>query len=231
MMPTPIYQQSKGLAAAFRRSIARYGEAMKPARLGFIVDATGSRAATWEEAQAAQRRLFAATRRVKRLKLRLIHFGGDELHDHDWQEKADTLTRAMAGVRCERGLTQFLPALRRFIDEPADHRASAIVLTGDCFEEDADEAEHIAKALKQAGIRLFCFHEGNDEFAGGVFRMLARTTGGSFARLGDELNLTALCEAVALLTAGGREALARLPDSRAKRLLLADHSDQKGDKR
>ena len=38
-------------------------------------------------------------------------------------------------------------------------------------------------------------------------------------------------EAAALLTAGGPEALAKLPDSRAKRLLLADHSDQRGGRR
>lgn len=231
MMPTPVYAQSKGLAAALKRSIARYGEATKPARLGFIVDATGSRAATWEEAQAAQRRLFTATRRVKRLRLRLIHFGGDDLRDHGWQDKADALTRAMAGVRCARGLTQILPALQCFIDEPVESRATAIVLVGDCFEEDADEAERIAKALRQIGIRLFCFHEGTDEFAAGVFRTLARTTGGSFARLGEDLPLAEFCEGVALLTTGGRKALAKLPNSRAKQLLLADLRNQKGEQR
>ena len=117
------------------------------------------------------------------------------------------------------------------LDEPAERRAQAIVLVGDCFEEDADHAEMIATALKQVGVRVFSFHEGDDEFGAAAFRMFAQTTGGRFARLGDELPLADFCEGVALLTAGGRKALARLPDSRAKRLLLADMREDKGAKR
>ncbi len=228
MLPATTQKKSTGLARAFSRAVARYSETTRPARLGFIVDATGSRAATWEDAQAAQRRLFAATRRVKRLKVRLVRFGGNKMFDHGWQDKADTLTRTMAGVRCRRGLTQILPALQSFIDEPADSRATAIVLIGDCFEEDADEAERMAKVLKQAGIRVYAFLEGQDEFAAGIFRMFAQTTEGRLARLGDDLPLAEFCEAVAVLTAGGHKALAALPRSRAKQLLLADKREGKG---
>ena len=196
MLPVPTQSKAATLASVFKRSVARYGEATKPARLGFIVDATGNR-----------------------------------MFDHGWLDSAETLVRTMAGVRCKTGLTQILPALQAMLDEPAERRAQAIVLVGDCFEEDADHAEMIATALKQVGVRVFSFHEGDDEFGAAAFRMFAQTTGGRFARLGDELPLADFCEGVALLTAGGRKALARLPDSRAKRLLLADMREDKGAKR
>lgn len=230
MFPALTRDKARRLATAFRRATTRYSEALKPAHLGFIIDATGSRAGTWEVAQAAQRRLFAATRRIRRLKVRLIRFGGNEIVDHGWQDDPGQITRLMAGVRCRGGLTQYLPSLQGFLDQSADSGPSAIILIGDCFEEDSDEAARMAGVLKRADIRLFCFQEGSDGFAGNVFRMFARVTGGRYARLGADLPLAELCEGVALLTAGGRPAVAALSDSRTKQVLLADARSGEGDK-
>jgi hypothetical protein len=93
-------------------------------------------------------------------------------------------------------------------------------LIGDCFEEDAAQAARLGHALKAAGIKVFAFLEGEDWTADAVFRGLAATTGGRFARLGDELPLDALCAGVALLTAGGAKALAQIENKQVKRLLL-----------
>jgi hypothetical protein len=130
----------------------------------------------------------------------------------------------MAGVRCESGLTQILPALAAFAGEAPKTKADAVILIGDCFEEDAGEADALARALKAAGIRIFAFLEGDDCTAKDVFRRLADITGGRFARLGDDFALHSLCQGVALLMAGGKQALETLPDKRTKQLLLGGPS-------
>lgn len=221
MLPTLTKQTPKG---AFRRALNRFAareeERRRVTRLGFLIDATASRAATWEQAQAAQAQMFRATRKIGRLAVRLVHFGGGQLADHEWFDDPGKAAAAMARVRCESGVTQILPGLAAFLDAPPGLRPAAIILIGDSFEEDPREAERIASALKQAGIRVFSFLEGNDETARAVFRRLAESTSGRFAALGASLPLDDLCEGVALLAAGGAQAVQRLQNKQARQLLL-----------
>lgn len=205
--------------AAHRHEARRHG-----ARIGFIIDATASREATWEAAQWVQGKMFFAVRKQGALWLRLIHFGGNEMTNFGWFDNPRAIAKHMAGVRCESGLTQILPALAAFAGEAPQTKADTIILIGDCFEEDAGEAEALAHALKAAGIRIFAFLEGDDCTAEDVFRRLAEITGGRFARLGDDFALHSLCQGVALLMAGGKQALEKLPDERTKQLLLGGPS-------
>lgn len=215
-------------ARACERVAAHRHEArQRGARIGFIIDATASREATWEAAQWVQGKMFFAVRKQGALWLRLIHFGGNEMTDFGWTGSPRAIAKHMAGVRCASGYTQLLPALALFAGEAQETKASAIILIGDCFEEDAGEAEALAHALKAAGIKVFAFLEGDDCTAQGVFRRLAEITGGKFARLGDDLALHNLCQGVALLMAGGKQALATLPDERAKQLLLGGPSGER----
>ena len=214
--------------SALSRATRRFQEASAPARIGFVIDATGSRANTWEDAQAAQRRIFEATARVRRLAVRLIHFGGTERSDHGWNTDASGLAAAMAGVRCVRGLTQILPSLLTFLEGDPKERPQAVIVVGDCFEEDVACVSAVAGAFKAAGIRIYAFHEGDDALAGSVFRQLADGTGGRFLRFGEDLPLADLCEAVAVLTAGGEKAVKRLTNNRAAVLLLAPPADNAG---
>ncbi len=215
--------QKKNAPSAIARALERVNarkEATKPVRIGFLVDATGSRNETWEQAQNIQAGMFKSVTGLRRLTLRLVYFGGNELTDHGWKTNARALAIRMAAVRCETGLTQILPGLEAFLDESEGSRARAIILVGDCFEEDSDRAEAIAFALKNAGIKVFAFHEGEDWTAQTVFTRLAVVTGGAFAKFGSDLPLGDLCEGVALLTAGGKNGLKRLANKRAKQLLL-----------
>lgn len=209
---------------ALRRAAERFAAWRRRTRLGFLIDATGSRAHTWEQAQTVQAGMFRAASGLGPLSLRLVHFGGGALADHGWIESPRETAAAMARVHCATGPTQILPGLAAFLNSPPDNRAAAIILIGDCFEENPREAERIALALKNAGIRVFAFLDGKDGTAENVFRRVSEITGGKFAKFGSFLPLAELCEGVALLAAGGAEALRRLPDSRANRLLLTGPS-------
>lgn len=210
-------RQGKGIVA---RAAARFREARRGTRIGFVIDATGSRARQWEQAQTIQARMFRAAGRRSGMHLRLVHYGGGALCDHGWQDSPRNIAAAMARVRCRSGLTQILPALSRFADDGPDGNAKAIILIGDAFEEDPEEATRIGAALKVAGIRLYAFLEGEDWTAADAFRRLAEMTGGRFARFGDDLPLDELCQGVALLSAGGDGRLRRLKHDKVRRLLL-----------
>lgn len=227
----PLKKTAAALPAksgAFTRALERFREQRKAdsriTRIGFIVDATGSRHATWEQAQTVQGRMFQAVAGLGRVSLRLVHFGGGVLTDHGWSEDTGRLAARMAAVRCHAGQTQVLPALRAFADD--GERADAVILVGDAFEEEPDEALLLCQALRQRGIRVFAFFEGDLRAAEDQFRLIAETTGGRFARLGDDLPLADLCEGVALLAAGGEKAVRRLGNERARRLLLTGPSDR-----
>ena len=214
---TALLREAKaqaGRGGGFARN--RHGKA----RIGFIVDATGSRGAGWEAAQTVQAGMFRAVSGLGTLSLRLIHFGGNRSTDHGWLDDPRLVASQMAEVRCAAGLTRHLPALQSLLG--SDTMPGSIIMVGDCFEESRTGARALAKELKAGGIRVFAFLEGDDSTADAVFRELADTTGGAFAGLGDELPLGELCKGVAVMTAGGREAVSRLEHGGVKRLLLGD---------
>lgn len=228
MLPTKTVNKSAANSTgAFMRAMKRFRTTRERVHIGLIIDATSSRAKTWEQAQKIQMRMFGRITGLGRLSLRLVHFGGYEVVDHGWQSDPKRLAAKMAAVRCVSGLTQILESLEYFIDD-ATPRANAIILIGDCFEECSEEAEHVARRLAARKTKVFSFLEGNeDPVAEAVFKRLAAVTGGKFARLGAELPLGDLCEGVALLAAGGEKAVKRLSNQKAQRLLLGGPSASK----
>ena len=195
--------------------------AQRITRIGFLVDATGSRQATWEQAQRIQANMFEAVTGLQKLELRLVHFGGARITDYGWSKDPGKLAAKMARVRCEKGYTQINEGLKAFLDEGPE--VDAIILVGDSCEEEMDVA--VATELKRRGIKMFCFLEGHYGYAVEIFGWLAYQTGGKFAHFGDDLPLGDLCEGVALLAAGGEKALARSKNEEVKRLLLAGPED------
>lgn len=208
--------KSGAIGRALERLAAKQAQA-RTVRIGLIVDATGSRQASWEDAQRVQGRMLESLGRTGRVLLRLIYFGGGELTACAWSSDHAALSAHMAAVRCRKGHTQILDGLRRFLREGEE--AESIILVGDAFEEDAGSAELLAALLRDSGAKIFAFLEGDDAHAARIFRKLAEATGGRFARLGAELPLGALCEGVVLLTAHGREGLRRLKHEKARLLL------------
>lgn len=223
-----VKQMGKSLTrtgGALARAVERAKADRRRVRIGFIVDATASRDAAWEQAQTVQGRMFESVAGLGRVSLRLMHFGGGALTDHGWSENTRGLAARMAAVRCEQGLTHIVPALRTLLND--EHQADAVILVGDAFEEDAGDALLLCHALRIRGIKVFSFFEGGLGAAEDSFRLIAETTGGRFARLGDDLPLADLCEGVALLAAGGEKAVRRLTNERARKLLLAGPGDRK----
>lgn len=186
--------------------------------IGFVIDATGSRSATWAQAQEIQARMFEKVASYGAMTLRLVHFGGSVISDLGWERNSDTVTSHMAEVSCIGGSTQILASLQKFIED--QKAAKSIILIGDAFEESVEAIPEIAATLKARGTKVFSFLEGGSEGAAKAFQMLAEQTGGAFAEFGKDMPLQDLCEGVALMSIGGASALERLQNANVKTLLL-----------
>ena len=211
----------------FVRTLSRFKaesnqRAQRAVRIGFLIDATASRAQTWVHAQKIQAEMFASVSGIGAMELRLVHFGGGAVIDHGWMNSPKEITTAMNKVECVTGLTQYLPALRALLNE--GEVPDAIIVIGDMCEEPKEELYELARALAGAGVKVFTFLEGADPIAAGTFHSLSHITGGKSTSFGRQLPLGDLCEGVALLTAGGTKALKRLENKRVQRLLLTGPS-------
>jgi hypothetical protein len=216
--------------AAFLRKV----EAMPAVRAGtgrrgrllFAIDATASRQPTWDRACHLTGHMFDATRSLGGLSISLCYYRGyGEFAATPWLSDTDELTRRMSGVSCLGGQTQIARVLRHAVRETRKERVNALVFVGDAVEEDIDALAHIAGELGMLGCPGFFFHEGGEALAARTFRELARLSGGAYAPfdLSSADMLRELLTAVAVYAAGGREALARLPSSRAGAAALLTH--------
>ncbi len=195
-------------------------------RLVFAMDATMSRAPTWDMALKLQGEMFAAVKEVGGLDVQLIYFRGmGECRASKWVSDPDALARLMRGVACEGGLTQIGKVLSHALDESRRRKVNALVYVGDSMEEDVDRLCARAGELGLLGVPVFVFQEGGDETAARGFREIARLTKGAFCRFdpGSARQLRDLLTAVAVYAAGGRKALLALSgksEGAGARLLL-----------
>jgi hypothetical protein len=182
-------------------------------RLLFAMDATMSRAPTWDMALGLQGEMFAAVKEVGGLDVQLIYFRGmGECRASKWVSDPDALARLMRSVACEGGMTQISRVLSHALEESRKRRINAVVYVGDCMEEDVDRLCAQAGELGLLGVPVFMFQEGADEAAARAFREIARLTKGAFCRFdrGSAQQLRDLLTAVATFAAGGRKALLAL---------------------
>lgn len=193
-------------------------------RLIFAMDATMSRAPTWDMALQLQGDMFHAVKQVGGLDVQLVYFRGmGECRASKWVSDPDALASLMASVACHGGLTQIGKVLKHAIDESGDRKINALVYVGDCMEEDIDHLCARAGELALLGVPVFLFQEGKDANAERAFREVARLTNGAFCRFdrGSAGQLCDLLTAVAVYAAGGHKALLALSSKRegARRLL------------
>jgi hypothetical protein len=195
-------------------------------RLLFAMDATMSRAPTWDMALSLQADMFAAVKEVGGLDVQLIYFRGmDECRASRWVSNPDALARLMRSVSCVGGLTQMGKVIGHALEETRRRRINAVVYVGDSMEENVDALCARAGELALLGVPVFLFQEGADETAARAFREIARLTKGAFCRFdrGSARQLRDLLAAVAVYAAGGRKALLALSqqgDGAGARLLL-----------
>jgi hypothetical protein len=195
-------------------------------RLMFAMDATMSRAPTWDMALSLQGEMFAAVKEVGGLDVQLLYFRGtSECRASKWVSDPAALARLMHSVACEGGLTQIGKVLSHALDESRRRKVNALVYVGDSMEEDVDALCARAGELALMGVPLFLFQEGADEIAARAYKEIARLTKGAYCRFdrGSARQLRDLLTAVAVYAAGGRKALLALGDrqnGQGARLLL-----------
>jgi hypothetical protein len=195
-------------------------------RLLFAMDATMSRAPTWDMALALQSEMFAAVKEIGSLEVQLMYFrGAGEARASRWVANADELAGLMRQVACHGGYTQIGKVLSHARRESEKARVSAVVYVGDAVEELIDDLAGRAGELALLGVPAFLFQEGDDPNASRAFREIARLTKGAHCRFGpgSAAELRALLTAVAVYAAGGQKALQALlakPGGEGARRLL-----------
>jgi len=179
-------------------------------RLIFAMDATASRAPTWDTACHIQGRMFEETDALGGLEVQLVFYRGfRECKSSPWLSDSNALLKRMARVYCIGGHTQIGRVLRHALKETKQRQVNALVFVGDCMEEDVDNLCHYAGELGLLGVPVFLFHEGPDPIAAEAFKQIARLSNGAYCRfdMGSADQLRALLGAVAVFAAGGRRAL------------------------
>jgi hypothetical protein len=195
-------------------------------RLMFAMDATMSRAPTWDMALSLQGEMFAAVKEVGGLDVQLLYFRGtSECRASKWVSDPEALARLMRSVACAGGLTQIGKVLSHALDESRRRKVNALVYVGDSMEENVDALCARAGELALMGVPVFLFQEGADEIAARAYKEIAHLTKGAYCRFdrGSARQLRDLLTAVAVYAAGGRKALLALGERKngeGARLLL-----------
>ena len=206
-------RSSQGEIDAFLSRVAAL-PAAKPAggrgRLMFAMDATASREPSWDQACHIQAQMFEETAVLGGLDIQLCYYRGHrEFKASRWLNESRALLSHMQAVRCVGGITQIERVLAHAVDESRREQVDALVLVGDCMEEDVDRLCARAGELGLCAVPVFVFHEGFDPLAERAFRNIARLTRGAYCRFdaSSAQQLRDLLSAVAVYAAGGRKAL------------------------
>lgn len=200
-------------------------------RLIFAMDATASREPTWDQAARIQSEMFAETRRLGGLEIQLCYYRGFlEFEASDWFRDSEKLLAVMNRVFCAAGLTQIGRVLEHTLDEAGRGRVNALVLVGDCMEEDPERLSELAGRLGLLGVPVFLFQEGRDPAAERCFREIARLTRGAWCPFDASSPhlLRDLLSAVAVYAAGGRKALEGFGRARGGAVLRLTHQFRRG---
>jgi hypothetical protein len=179
-------------------------------RLVFAIDATASRQPTWDLAANVQAQMFMEASRYGGLDVQLVYYRGfSEMKATKFVGSAAPLVQAMAKVTCQAGHTQLAKMLKHIISEHKKAPVAAAILVGDCCEEPIDTIAQLAAELGEAGVRVYAFHEGDNQDGRAAFEEIAKRTRGALVPFDSNspTQLRELLGAVAAYVVGGIEAL------------------------
>ena len=208
-----VTQTSKGLDLTKFISKARAIKRIAGAQthIIFSLDATASRAPTWQQAQSLHKALFDAASETSELSLQLCYFRGiATFHASPWVATANSLRHELSELHCEGGVTQLQRLLEHCLaQQPNSSSLKAIIFVGDAVEEDATLLNDLSVKCRLAKRPLYIFQEGSDAAASVTFASMAALSGGVHFTLGDGSadQLRRLLESVIRLATGGRKAL------------------------
>ncbi len=200
-------------------------------RLIFAMDATASREPTWDQASHIQGQMFQETEALGGLDIQLCFYRGfAEFNASAWYSTARELLGRMTSVFCAAGQTQIARVLEHAIRETKIRKVHALVMVGDCMEENVDRLGQLAGELGLLGVPVFLFQEGHDPVAERAFRHMAKLTSGAYCRFhaGSADQLRDLLSAVAVFAAGGRPALEDFGRRRGSVVRQLTHQISKG---
>lgn len=228
----------KDITRSGNTDVGRFLEAVKqvpaqktgtePGRLIFAMDATLSRAATWDMATHIQNEMFDSTTDLGGLAIQLCYFKGyREFSGSAWCHNGVDLRKHMARVRCAGGQTQIHRVLSHCLGENRRQKIQALVFVGDAMEENADSLCELAGQMGISKIPAFVFQEGIDAGTRQAFQEIARLSGGAYApfNLTSADELKSLLSAVAVYAAGGSKALLSIKDNKSVGLLTRQLKD------
>lgn len=184
-------------------------EAQK-ARLLFALDATASRASTWDQACHLQGEMFQSALDLGGLDISVCYYRGyTEFGHSDWCSSEEQLAAFMRRVSCVGGHTQIERVLNHALSEVKNGKIKALVFVGDSMEEDPDQLCQLAGKIALYNVPIFCFQEGRDEWARIVFRSMAEISNGAHCMFesGSADELRNLLKAVSVYASGGYAAL------------------------
>ena len=210
---TPTTRPTSQSVAAFLKQAAQVPVRApdgKNGRLIFAMDATASRAPSWQQAMGIQTEMFQEASFVGGLDVQLVYYRGlMDFGASPWMGDAARMVRLMQSVNVVGGQTQIERVLRHAAEESKRGKVNALVFIGDAVEESPDLIAAAAGQLALRGVPVFIFHEGGLEPAGSVFRQIAQITHGAYSAFdaSSAQQLRDLLKAVAIFAAGGRKAL------------------------
>lgn len=184
----------------------------RPGRLIFAMDATASRAPTWDMACQLQGKMFTEANGIGELDVQLVFFRGyKECKSTKWLNNPIDLVRLMTSVTCLAGRTQIERVLQHALRESNDLPIDAMVYVGDSMEESVDKLGELAGQLRLINLPLFIFQEGHDIVTSDAFRQFAQLSGGAHCSFDNNSadQLGSLLTAVALYATGGTGAIER----------------------
>ena len=139
----------------------------------------------------------------------------------DTDDMTDIIDRGRANCVCG-CFVQISDILEQALQETRQGPVQAVVIIGDHFHGNRDDAIATAKQLRAAGTRLFVFQQGPTENA--AFRTLAEVTGGAYFPFNPHIErvaerLPGMLEAITHFAIGGMTALEARDDESAVLLL------------
>ena len=220
-LPTQIHTVSEGTISHLREMEER----LQKKYLGLVVDATSSRAATWDRAQMILSGILNRLSEATGLHIRVIYFRGREVGDLGWNDHMQDVARRMAEVDCMAGFTQIVPALRKLLYETSEPVPETVILIGDTFEEKIDDLKPILTEYRKKRIKIFSFFEPHTDAAAEsasetIFRKISKVTEGVFQEYREGVYLDELMLAVATYTAQGKSGLDKLVKQNSKAALI-----------
>ena len=189
-------------------------------RILFAMDATASRAPSWDKAMQIQADMFETTSNLGALDVQLAWYRGyHEFHSSSWHHQGESLLHDMTAVHCMGGLTQIAKVLSHALSETKrltsrHSKLNAVIFIGDCIEENPDLLCDLAGQLGILKVPIFVFHDIsvplNDTGAEHCFKQMAYLSGGAYCDFDQHsaAQLRDLLSAVAVYAVGGQKALA-----------------------